>query len=305
MNSEKRNFLKAFLLGMIGAFFFAFNFILIRSMNLGGGYYLWTACLRYFFTLPLMALLLIKGNGFKKVHESIRKNTVKWFVWSTVGFGLFYAPLSAASIYGESWFTSAIWQFTIVAGVLLTPLFGKKIPVKNLFCSMIIVAGILLMQLSKIQMGVQANWPMLILTMGIAAFSYPLGNRMMMQVVEESNLTTTQRVYGMTLCSMPFWVICALISYTKAGLPTGSQCFQSFLIALLAGVVATILFFTATNMVRSNQKNLAVIEATQSGEVIFTVLMGILILKDAMPDTMGFVGLAIIIVGMILNSLAA
>lgn len=146
---------------------------------------------------------------------------------------------------------------------------------------------------------------MLIIMMGIAAFSYPLGNRMMMQTTDEDELSTTQRVFGMTLCSMPFWIICALISYSRAGLPTQSQCVQSFLIALLAGVIATILFFAATDLVKSDPKKLAVIEATQSGEVIFTVLMGVLILKDSLPDTMGFVGIGIIVIGMILNSLTA
>lgn len=305
MNTKNGAFLKAILLGIIGAFFFAFNFVLARSMNLGGGYFLWTACLRYLFTLPLMALLLIKGNGFSAVHASIRRNLRKWFLWSTVGFGLFYAPLSAASICGESWFTSAIWQFTIVAGVLLTPLFGKKIPMKNLCCSLLIVAGILLMQLSKLRAGVHADWPMLLLMVGVAAFSYPLGNRMMMQTVREDSLTTAQRVYGMTLCSMPFWLVCSAFSYIKAGLPSASQCFQSFLIALLAGVTATVLFFKATDLVKENHRELAVVEATQSGEVLFTVLMGVVILKDAIPDTMGIVGIAIIIVGMILNSLLA
>lgn len=305
-NSEKNNnLLLPLILGIVGAFFFAFNFILIRSMNLGGGYFLWTASLRYIFTLPLMAILLIKGKGFTKVHRSIKSHPARWFIWSIVGFGLFYAPLSAASIYGESWFTSAVWQFTIVAGVLLTPLFGRRIPVKNLLCSVLIVAGIMVMQISKMRSGIEANWTMLIITMAVAAFSYPLGNRMMMKTVQEDGLTTIQRIYGMTLCSMPFWIICSVISYAKAGLPSGSQCLQSFLIALLAGVIATILFFKATDLVKNNPGHLAVVEATQSGEVVFTVIMGILILKDTVPDVMGFIGLGIIIVGMILNSVFA
>lgn len=161
------------------------------------------------------------------------------------------------------------------------------------------------MQASKIRMGVQADWPMLLITMGIAAFSYPLGNRKMMQVTEGEGLTTVQRVFGMTLCSMPFWGICAVWSYSQAGLPTASQCFQSFLIALLAGVVATVLFFAATDLMRHDPKKLAVIEATQSGEVIFTVIMGVLILKDSMPDGMALIGIGIIVAGMVLNSIMA
>lgn len=303
--AQRSTYTRAIVLGILGSFFFAFNFILIRSMNLGGGYWLWTATLRYLFTLPLMAVLLVRGHAFSPVFRSIRKKPVQWFVWSTVGFGLFYAPLSAAAIYGESWFTAAVWQFTIVAGVLLTPLFGKQIPVRNLLCSGIIVAGILLMQYSKIRMGVKANWGMLLLMMGIATFSYPLGNRKMMQTAADDQLTTIGRVFGMTLCSMPFWIICFFISLKNAGFPSGSQVLQSFLIALLAGVVATILFFGATDLVKEDPRKLAVVEATQSGEVIFTVLLGILVLHDGMPDAMGFAGIAVIVVGMVLNSLMA
>lgn len=303
--TKGNNFIKAFILGVLGSFFFAFNFILIRSMNLGGGYYLWTASLRYLFTLPLMALVLARKDGFAPVFASIRKAPAAWLIWSTVGFGLFYAPLSAASVYGESWFTASIWQFTIVAGVLLTPLFGKKIPVRNLLCSFVIVLGILLMQYSRIRLGVKANWPMLILTMGIATFSYPLGNRKMMQLTANDNLTTSQRIFGMTVMSLPFWIVCSIISYFKAGLPAPSQCLQAFLVALLAGVIATILFFHATDLVKDNPKQLAVVEATQSGEVIFTAIMGVLILKDSMPDGYAFLGIVIILIGMIAGSLLA
>lgn len=299
-----KDFPKAIALGIAGSFFFAFNFILIRSMNLGGGYFLWTAVLRYLFTLPLLTFLLLRGGRISKVLKNIAQKPVPWLVWSTVGFGLFYAPLSAAAIYGESWFTAAIWQFTIVAGVLLTPLFGRTIPFKNLLCSCVIVAGILLMQASKIKLGVEADWPMLIITMGIAAFSYPLGNRKMMQVTDGDGLTTMQRVFGMTLCSVPFWIVCAVWSYSRAGLPSASQCFQSFLIALLAGVIATVLFFAATDLVRGDPKKLAVTEATQSGEVIFTAVLGVLILHDDMPDGMAAAGMGIIVLGMILNSLS-
>ncbi len=91
-----------------------------------------SAALRYFFTLPMMAVLLLREKRISAVLKAIGKAPVSWMLWSTVGFGLFYAPLSAASVYAESWFTAATWQLTIVAGILLTPLFRKKIPVKNL-----------------------------------------------------------------------------------------------------------------------------------------------------------------------------
>ena len=75
--------------------------------------------------------------------------------------------------------------------------------------------------------------------------------------------------------------------------------------ALFSGVIATWLFFYATDLVKHNARWLALIEATQSGEVVFTLLGGILLLGDAMPSAAGFAGIALILIGMTANSLAA
>ena len=63
------------------------------------------------------------------------------------------------------------------------------------------------------------------------------------------------------------------------------------------------LFFYATDLVKKNEKQLAVVEATQSGEVVFTLLGGILVLGEAVPGPVGAVGLVLIIGGMIFNSI--
>lgn len=295
---------KALFMGILGSFFFAFTFILNRSMNLSGGYWMWGAVLRYFFTLPLMLLLLLRGGKFRPVLKDIRENTFAWLLWSTVGFGLFYLPLTMASTYAEGWFTASVWQFTIVAGILLTPLFGKKIPLKNLLLSFLILAGIFVMQIPEMEKSRQTELIRPLLMIMIAAFSYPLGNRKMMQLIG-SRFTVIQRVFGMTLCSMPFWIVSGAAALKNAGLPSGGQVLQSFLVALFSGVVATLLFFGATDLVRNDPKQLAVIEATQSGEVIFTLVLSILFLHDTMPGMMSLAGILMIIVGMIRNSLAS
>ena len=293
---------KALFYGLLASAFFAFTFIFNRSMNLGGGYFLWSAVLRYLFMLPVLwCIVQVKGE-VKTVITSIRKQPVSWLLWSTVGFGLFYMPLSMASIYGESWFVAATWQITIVAGVLLTPLFGKKIPVKNLLCSVMILFGIFLLQLLHVQsMKTEGMLTALILII-IAGFSYPLGNRKMLQHLP-ADFTTLQRVFGMTLCSMPFWIICGGYALAIHGFPGTGQIIQSVVVAVFSGVIATLLFFEATNLVKSNPKQLAVVEATQSGEVLFTLIGGILFLGDSIPSVTGFVGIAIIVLGMIVNSL--
>ena len=294
--------IKAMLLGIAGSFFFAFTFILNRSINLGGGYWMYSAVLRYLFTLPIIFVMLLKGKKYSPVLKDIRKKPIKWLLWSTVGFGLFYLPLTAASLYAESWFTCAMWQVTIVCGVFLTPLFGRKIPVKNLLCSCLILLGIMLMQLPHLGNGEKAGIGTAFILILVGAVSYPLGNRKIMSVCDES-LTTVQRVFGMTLCSMPFWVISGFIAFVNAGAPEASQCLQALGVAVFSGVIATVLFFKATDMVRKDSRMLAAVEATQCGEVIFTLLLGIVVLHDAAPSLIGWVGIGVIVLGMILTSL--
>lgn len=292
---------KALLYGITASFFFAFTFILNRSMNLSGGYWLWGACLRYIFMLPMLVLALLPAGGWKRTMGEIKKAPGAWILWSTVGFGLFYAPLCLASVYGESWFTAASWQITIVAGILLTPLFGKPVPGKNLLLSSLILAGIFLLMYHPGEMdGSQIVASLLPLL--IAAFSYPLGNRKMMQQCG-NNLSTLERVFGMTLCSMPFWTAASVYSFVRSGLPDSGQIAQSLLVALFSGVVATILFFKATDLVKHNPVQLALIEATQCGEVLFTLLGGILFLHDPLPSLMGVLGIFLIVAGMVAGAL--
>lgn len=109
---------------------------------------------------------------------------------------------------------------------------------------------------------------------------------------------------SMNLCSMPFWLLCAGYGLLTHGLPSSGQILQSVSVALFSGVVATLLFFEATNLVKDNPKQLAVVEATQAGEVLFTLLGGILFLRDALPGPVGFLGIGIVVLGMILNCLS-
>lgn len=294
---------KALLYGLLASMFFALTFILNRSMNLGGGYWLWSASLRYLFMLPMLWLLLRRQKAAAAVVKQIRCRPVVWLLWSTVGFGLFYAPLSMASCYGESWFVAATWQITIVAGVLLTPLFGSRIPVKNLLFSAVILAGIFMLQLPHLESMESSGSLKALALILIAGVCYPLGNRKMMAHCP-AGFSTTQRVFGMTLCSMPFWLLCSVYALFTHGLPSFGQVVQSVSVALFSGVVATLLFFEATNLVRHNPKQLAVIEATQAGEVLFTLLGGILFLHDSLPTKTGFLGIGIVVLGMLLNSLS-
>ena len=300
---KQSHFARALWYGILGALFFAFTFIFNRSMNLSGGSWMWSASLRYLFSLPMLVVLVWRKGELASVLSDIRRSPLTWLIWSTVGFGLFYGPLSLASIYGESWFVAATWQITILAGLLLTPLFGQRVPGKQLLMTLVILLGIILIQIPYFGSGLGSGVVRASLLILLAAFAYPLGNRKMMVHCKEDQLSTTQRVFGMTLMSTPFWLLLSVFAGVDGGLPSGGQILQSLIVAVFSGVVATLLFFEATNLVKHNHKQLAVVEATQAGEVLFTLLGGCFFLGDSLPSLLGFLGIAIVTIGIIGNSL--
>ncbi|WP_066678419.1 multidrug resistance efflux transporter family protein [Clostridium septicum] len=306
---------KAILFGIGASLFFSLTFILNRQMNIEGGSWIWSSSLRYIFMLPILFIIMILNNQLNPVIKDIFKRPIQWIIWSTVGFGLFYAPLSFASEYGASWLVAGTWQITIVAGAIMTPLFTKKIevgknvvyvrnsiPKKSLMMSSIILLGIFIMMFEEAKDISIGRTFLIIMPVVIAAFAYPLGNRKMMEVCK-NEFTTFQRVFGMTLCSIPFWLFISIWGTIIVGLPSKGQVVQSFIVAMFSGVIATILFFKATDMVSNNAHKIAIIESTQAGEVIFTLLGGIFILNDKIPTTIGIVGIILVVIGMVLNSI--
>ncbi len=74
---------------------------------------------------------------------------------------------------------------------------------------------------------------------------------------------------------------------------------MSSTVAIFSGFIATYLFFYATQLAQHNVKYLATIEATQSLEVIFTIILGIVLLRDSFPNLIKCFGIILIIIGMI------
>lgn len=304
--------MKEILIGILAALFFAVTFVLNHSMELDGGSWLWSASLRYFFMLPfLIAIVAIRGKGgFRVLASEMKQYPSSWLIWSFVGFVLFYAPLTFAAAFGPGWLVSGTWQFTIVAGVLLAPLFvtviagnttRAKIPFVSLGISGIILIGILLIQIPQARSVDTTSLLLGILPVVVAAFCYPLGNRKMMALCS-GRVDPFQRVLGMTIASLPAWIVLAVYALFTVGVPSSSQVFQSLLVAVSSGVIATILFFIATDRVRHDQGKLAAVEATQSTEVLFAMMGEMILLSVPLPQPVALVGLAVIIIGMLLHS---
>ncbi|MCK1990449.1 multidrug resistance efflux transporter family protein [Lysinibacillus fusiformis] len=302
--------MKEITIGIVASLFFAVTFILNHAMEMQGGSWLWSASLRYFFMLPFLLIIVFYRRGFSQLSTEIKAQPTAWLLWSFVGFVLFYAPLTYAAAFGPGWLVSGTWQFTIVAGVLLAPLFmtviaGKKvrqkIPFVSLLISCVILVGILLIQIPQAQSVSFKSLMLGILPVIVAAFAYPLGNRKMMDVCG-GRIDTFQRVLGMTIASMPAWIIMAIYALFTVGLPSTGQLFQSLLVGISSGVIATILFFIATDRVKDHQGKLAAVEATQSTEILFVIIGEVILLGIPFPNSIALAGLGVIVVGMLLHS---
>lgn len=297
--------MRPILIGLLAALFFSFAFIFNRSMELAGGSWIWSASIRFFFMLPLLLLFVAFRKQIKPVLLHIKKRPMEWIVWSTVGFGFFYAPLTFATIYAPGWLVAATFQLNIVAGSLLVPFINKQnrsIPIQSVFISVIIIFGVFLMQLEHAENVAMTGVVLSVFPLIISAFSYPLGNRKMMQVVD-GELNTVQRVLGMTIASMPFWLILAIFGGIFHGAPSKSQLIQVFIVAVFSGVIATILFFYATDLVRHDNQKLAGVESTSAGEVVFALIGEMLLLGFFFPSIYSIIGLLLVILGIVLHSI--
>ena len=153
----------------------------------------------------------------------MKKNPRAWFVWSFIGFGLFYGPLCFSAAYAPGWLIASTSQVTIISGSLLAPLFFEtvitkmgpvqvkgKIPFKGMAMSMIILLGIIFMQIEHAGKLSLKEVMLGIVPVIIASFAYPLGNEKNDGCVCGGRLDVLQRVLGMTIASMPLWIILAI-----------------------------------------------------------------------------------------------
>jgi len=306
-----KNSSKALLLGLLSAVFFSATYILNKSMALAGGDFLWSASLRYILTLPMIIIIAFLSKGGKTLAKALWRDPKPWFIWGTVGFGFFYLFLTAAASISPAWLVAGTFQTTIIAGLLISPFIytdhRKFIPKKALVATSVILLGILLSQFAEAN-----NAPLSDIFLGailiiISATLFPLGNRkiMLYQEKEHIKLNAIQRVAGMTIGSMPLWIIVSFFAYKRSGFPNSEMIFQSGMVALFSGIVATILFFKATSMVNNQPTALGAVEATQSFEIIITLLIEVLFLNGALPSVYGFVGIMLIVLGMIYYSKAS
>lgn len=232
---------------------------------------------------------------------------------SVAGIG-FYSLLSFAAVFSPAWLVAGTWQVTILAGLLLSPLFfvkietklgtklvRGKIPLRSLYVALFILLGVICMQATAAGHITMTQFISGFLPVVVAAFLYPFGNRKMMELVG-GRLDTFQRVLGMAIGSLPITILLGIYGFSTTGIPTSSQMLQGFLLALCSGVIATMTFFFATDLAKDNLSLLGAVEATQAGTMVFTVLGEIVFLNGSFYSGLSLLGMIIIMLGMVANS---
>jgi drug/metabolite transporter (DMT)-like permease len=279
-------------------------------MSLAGGHWAWTASLRFGYMLIFLVVLLLITQGKKAladIKDVFIKHWVLWIIAGSIGFGVFYAFITFSSTYAAGWIVATTWQTTILATPIVLMFFGRKVSTKGLLLTGLIFIGILLVNIehaaeTSLQGALLSALPVL-----VAAFAYPIGNQLVweVRVGENKRLPHVQhpilengfaRVLLLTIGSIPFWIL--LLFVMKPPPPTTGQLVSTAMVALLSGVIATTVFLYARHLCRDPHE-IAAVDATQSMEVVFSLIGEVIFLGGAFPGTLGMIGVALTIVGLI------
>lgn len=302
---KKQNSLKAVGCGIIASLFLSSTFIINSVLANSGGYWAWTAVLRSLFLIPILAVVLLFSGKLKPLLSAIRIQPMIFVRWGVLGFGVLYASLALASLFSPGWMVAAVFQINILAGMLLSPYIytdhRRNVPKKPLLISALIVTGVFIMQLEKLNQVHSAQAALLSFLLVLAgAVVWPVGNRKLLVDLEKKNiqLDATQRVLGMTIGSLPLLIALSLMGFARAGLPAFSQCEASFYSALFSGFLGGVGFYHATQMVKNQPAALAAVEATQVFEIFFALIGEMMLTGASFPGFYGVLGMLVVLLGM-------
>jgi len=302
--------IRLILLGMSSAAFFSSTFVLNRAMSLAGGHWLWTASLRFGYMLVFLGGYLLCTKGRKQLAEIMSvflRYRYFWTAAGSIGFGLFYAPLCFSASYAPGWIIATTWQVTILATPLVLIAFGRRVPLKGVLLTGLIFGGIVLVNMGHATNATAGEVLLGIIPVLVAAFAYPVGNQMVWEASQKGSRLiphidhplmhdTVARILLLTIGSIPFWL--ALFLLVSPPPPSSGQMLSTALVALLSGVIATTIFFHARHLC-SHPYEIAAVDATQSMEVVFSLIAEILFLQGAFPGPVGLAGVALTLFGLV------
>lgn len=265
------------------------------------------------FFLLIVLLFVTRGvNYLRDVITIFIRNARFWIVAGSIGFGIFYSLLCYAADHAPGWVVAGTWQFTVIATPIVLLFFKEKVPRYGVFFSFVIFVGILFIQFYSKESELSVKHIVCgVIPVVIAAFAYPVGNQLL-NFARHGNHSSISHIDSpvlkdapacvllMTMGSIPFWVLLVIIAAPPP--PLKNQLINTGIVAISSGIIATSIFYKARNASKSPYV-ISAVDATQSGEVIFSLAGEILLLNGALPNIAGGVGIIIIVVGIVGYSL--
>ena len=241
------------------------------------------------------------------VFEVFFKHWRFWILAGGVGFGVFYALICFSAVYAPGWIVATTWQTTILATPIVLVFFGRKVPTRGLILIGLIFTGIVLVNIEHAGSTSPAVMLSSALPVLVAAFAYPLGNQLVWEARQGQNShlprldqpileNSFARVLLLTLGSLPFWI--GLLVVTAPPPPSSGQLISTALVALFSGVIATTLFLYARHLCLQPYE-IAAVDATQSMEVVFSLVGEMVFLHGVLPGWLGLTGVGLTIVGLV------
>lgn len=299
------------IVGVLASLFFSSTFVLNRAMSLEGGHWVWSASLRYFWMLAILGVWLVvtgKGRLGLDALRLYRKHFLFWTMAGCVGFGVFYALITFSSVYAPGWVVAATWQLTILATPLVLLGFGRRVPLRAVLLTLVIFVGVVLVNVEQASVTNLSDTLWGALPVLVAAFAYPFGNQLVWEARTGESRRIPRidhpamddavcRVLLLTLGSLPLWGL--LIVVTSPPPPSTGQVVQTAVVAICSGVIATSLFLYARHQAKSTAE-LAAADCTQSMEVVFSLAGEAVLLGHVIPGMLGWVGIALTMLGLVL-----
>lgn len=295
-------------IGLLSSLFFTVTFLINRSISLDGGHWFYSGGLRLVYAIAFFTFGFIVFKGisyFKLIIKEYLENFIFWTVAGSIGFGGFYSLLCYSASFSPAWIVATTWQITIISSLFVLTFFGKKLSKKIWFFTIFIFTGIILVNLSHFE---SSNLEALFLgsiPVFVASFCYPIGNQMVWEEKKKRKEKKEDlgvinnsfvKVFLLVLGSFPFWVILYFLSDPIA--PNTSQYISVAIITIISGILATSLFLYARSQATTSS-TLMIVDSTQSSQVFFALGGEMLFLNASLPNTLGLIGIAITIIGLI------
>ena len=307
---ESNSFYLLFI-GLLAAMFFTATFLINRSISIDGGHWFWSGALRFIITIFLMALVIVLFRGinfFIDVLKDYKEHFIFWNIAGTLGFGIFYSMICFAADFSAAWMVATTWQLTIICSLFVLAFYGKKLSKKVWFFTFFIFLGVCLVNFNSFDINELKSTFIGFIAVLIAAFAYPIGNQMVWEEKSKRHKkldfkthvleNAFAKVFLMTLGSFPVWLVLYFMLEIDF-MPTNGQVLSVIIISLLSGVIATSLFLYARSKA-DNSKKIMLVDAAQSGEVVFALAGEILFLNLIFPSFIAITGVIITIFGLVM-----